>query len=110
MGLSKLAKGWRKGAVKGNAEDQYQLAECYYQGSEGVKRDKVAAAAWFGKAAAQEHAGAQCELGTCYANGEGVGQNLEVAVTFYRKAAEVSVAFGQGLLGSCYANGKGGGA
>ena len=45
MGLSKLAKGWRKGAVKGNAEDQYQLAYCYYEGSEGVKRDKVAAAA-----------------------------------------------------------------
>jgi len=108
MGLCKFAKGWRKGAVKGNAEGQYELAHCYRTGSEGVKLDKVAAAAWYGMAADQEHAGAQGSLGFCYARGEGVGQNLELAaVTLYRKAAEAGHAFGQGLLASCYATGKG---
>ena len=107
MGLSALAKGWRKGAVKGNAEDQYQLACCYAKGTEGVKRDKVATAAWWGKAADQEHAGAQTNLGMCYADGEGVEQNREMAVTFYRKAADAGHAVGQGLLGGCYARGEG---
>jgi TPR repeat protein len=107
MGLSKLAKGWRKGAVKGNAEDQYQLALCYDEGTEGVKRDKVAAAAWYGKAVEQEHAGAQRALGTCYAFGAGVEQNLEVAAQWYLRAADLGDAEAQGCLGHCYASGKG---
>ena len=48
MGFSKLAKGWRKGAMKGFAEDQFQLARCYDAGAMGVKRDLVAAAWWWG--------------------------------------------------------------
>jgi TPR repeat protein len=107
MGLSKAAKGWRKGAIKGNAEDQYLLAGCYDYGKEGAKRDPVAAAAWYGKAADQDHAGAQCELGICYASGDGVQQNHELAVTFYRKAADAGYAQSQGLLGDCYAVGNG---
>ena len=107
MGLSKLAKGWRKGAVKGNAEDQYRLGGCYDYGTEGVKPDKVAAAAWYGEAAEQEHAGAQCELGTCYDLGLGVEQSLEVAVHWYLRAADLGDATAQGLLGRCYAGGKG---
>jgi len=107
MGLSKLAKGWRKGAVEENAEDQYQLAHCYDEGREGVKRDLVAAAVWYGKAAEQQHAGAQCGLGLCYANGAGVGQNLELAVTFYRKATDAGHASAQSHLASSYATGKG---
>ena len=110
MGLSKLTKGWRKGAVKGNAEDQCLLAECHGLGQEGVKRDKVAAAAWRDKrdkAAEQQHAAAQACLGICYARGDGVGQNLELAATFYRQAADAGHALGQGLLGGCYALGEG---
>jgi len=107
MGLSKLAKGWRKGAVKGNAEDQYRLGGCYDYGTEGVKPDKVAAAAWYGEAAEQEHAGAQCELGTCYDLGLGVEQSLEVAVHWYLRAADLGDAGAQGSLGYCYALGNG---
>ena len=107
MGLSKLAKGWRKGAVKGNAEDQCRLAECYDRGTEGVKIDLVAAAAWWGKAAEQEHAGAQCQLGICYTHGDGVAQSLELAVTFYRKAADAGQPAAQSLRALCYANGQG---
>ena len=107
MGLSKLAKGWRKGAMKGNAEDQYQLALCYHEGTEGVKPDKVAAAAWYGKAAAQEHAGAQADLGVCYANGRGVDLNLELAAQWYLRAANHGSADAIGCLGVCYASGEG---
>ena len=107
MGLSKLAKGWRKGAVKGNAEDQHQLAGCYDNGCEGVKRDLVAATAWWHKAAELEHVGAQLSLGACYARGAGVERNFELAATFYRKAAEAGHAAGQGLLGGCYSIGRG---
>ena len=107
MGLSKLAKMWRKGAIKGNAEDQYQLGGCYHEGAEGAKLDKVAAAAWFGKAAEQEHTEAQCCFGMCYADGEGVEQNLEVAAQWYLRAADLGDADAQGTLGSCYASGKG---
>jgi len=107
MGLSKLAKGWHKSAVKGNPEDQYRLARCYAEGLEGVKRDKVAAAAWYGKAAEQKHTSAQVDLGACYAEGEGVEQNHELAMTLYRKAADVGHALGQHDLGSCYARGEG---
>jgi TPR repeat protein len=107
MGLSKLAKMWRKGAIKGNAEDQYQLGGCYHEGAEGAKLDKVAAAAWFGKAAEQKHTEAQCCFGMCYADGEGVEQNLEVAAQWYLRAADLGDADAQGTLGSCYASGKG---
>ena len=93
--------------MKGNAEDQYLLACCYEHGTEGVKRDKVAAAAWWGKAAAQEHAGAQYDLGACYEDGDGVEQDYQVAVMFYRKAADAGHAVGLGVLGGCYALGKG---
>jgi len=105
MGLSKLAKGWRKGALKGNAEDQYRLARCYDENTEGVKRDLVAAAAWYSKAAEQRHTGAQVQLGILYANGEGVAQNRELAVSLYRKAADARHSVAQGLLGNCYAAG-----
>ena len=107
MGLSKLAKGWRKGAIKGNAEDQFQLGSCYDNGAEGVKRDLVAAAAWWGKAAEQEHAGAQGELGLCYARGKGVEQNLDVAAQWWLRAADLGNVDAQGCLGSYYANGEG---
>jgi len=107
MGLSKLAKGWRKGAIKGTAEDQHSLACCYDEGTEGAKRDKVAAAAWYGKAAAQEHAGAQCSLGMSYEFGEGVELNLEVAAQWYLRAADLGDADAQGCLGVCYESGDG---
>ena len=107
MGLSKLASGWRKGAIKGNAEDPYQLANCYDAGTEGVKRDQVAAMEWLGKSAAQDHAGAQCTLGELLSAAEGVEQNLEVAAQWYLRAADLGNADAQGHLGHCYANGTG---
>ena len=67
----------------------------------------MAAAKWFDKAAAQEHAGAQRGLADCYADGEGVEQNDTLAATWVSKAADEGDVRAQGALGTSYANGKG---
>ena len=67
----------------------------------------MAAVAWWGKAAEQHHAGAQCCLAMCYANGEGVMQNPEVAVQWFVRAADLGDAAAQDFLGGYYARGKG---
>jgi hypothetical protein len=92
---------------KGKAEDQYHLGCLFYNGDEMLKQDRVAAAKWFLKAAAQEHAGAQGELGQCYADGEGVEQNDELAATWVRKAVNQGDVTAQGYLGCLYEKGKG---
>jgi TPR repeat protein len=39
------------------------------------------------KAAAQEYASAQYNLGVCYELGKGIKKNMKIAVELYRKAA-----------------------
>jgi TPR repeat protein/ubiquitin-protein ligase len=50
--------------------------------------DYVEALKWFRKAAEQEHAGAQGNLGVCYAEGLGVPQDLMEAGKWWREAAK----------------------
>jgi len=92
---------------KGKGEDQYQLGFLYHYGREGLKLDLVAAAKWWSKAAAQEHAGAQYDLGRCYAHGEGVEQSDALAATWVTKAADQGLVKAQGFLGCLYREGKG---
>ncbi len=58
---------------------------------------------------AAEHgdAGAQFELGQCYAKGEGVDKDMFEATKWYRKAAEQGHADAQYNLGMSYARGEG---
>jgi hypothetical protein len=80
MAPTKDAQKLRRAAErKGKAEDQHNLACLLYHGREGLKQDRVAAAKWWCKAAAQQHACSQCELGKCYVDGEGVDQNHALA-------------------------------
>ena len=92
---------------KGRAEDQFQLALLFYDGREGLKPDKVAAAKWFRKAAAQEHARAQAAIGGCYAIGEGVEQNPALAVEWTEKAAGQGEVQALHNLGLFYHGGQG---
>ena len=62
------------------------LAGCYYNG-EGVVKDLERAVAWYMKAAEQNDANAQYNVGWCYKKGEGVAENLERAVEWWTKAA-----------------------
>ena len=67
----------------------------------------MAAAKWFRKAAAQEHAGAQFYLGMCYSDGEGVELSHALAATWWEKAAGHGHAGAQGGLAGLYHEGKG---
>jgi TPR repeat protein len=108
MAPTKDAKKLRRVAEKkGRAEDQYQVGCDFYFARKGVKQDLVAAAKWFRKAAAQEHARAQFRFGVCYYDGEGVEQNHELAVAWWEKAAGHGYVRAQSNLGCCYAIGEG---
>ena len=69
-------------------------------------RDPAEAVKWFRKAAEQNYAKAQYNLGVCFYAGEGVAKDPE-AVKWYRKAAEQNNAEGQLYLGLSYVKGEG---
>ena len=99
-------KELRRQAEQGNAQAQFNLGECYYDGN-GVSEDMTEAAKWYRKAAEQGLADAQFNLGTCYRNGYGVKKNPSEAAKWYRKAAEQGHAKAQYFLGLCYLNDDG---
>ena len=63
------------------------------------------AAAWWRKAAEQDNAPAQLNLGVMYQNGVGVTQDYVQAVQWYRKSAEQGDATAQLTLGEAYQDG-----
>jgi TPR repeat protein len=81
-------------AETGDAQAQYNLAECYANGQD-VAKDEIEALKWFRKAAEQNYAPAQCELANCYYYGLTVAQGYAEAVKWYRKAAEQNNAAAQ---------------
>jgi len=108
MAPTKDAQKLRRAAErKGKAADQFYFACLLYDGAEGLKQDRVAAATWFRKAAAQEHARAQYDLGDCYFKGVGVEQNHALAATWFSKAAAQGHVKSQGVLGCLYHEGRG---
>jgi TPR repeat protein len=72
-----------------------------------VPQDHAEAVKWYRKAADQNFAKAQHNLGVCYEKGEGVLQDPAEAVRWYRKAAERNYAMAQVNLGLCLYNGQG---
>ena len=89
-------------AKSGEAEAQNALGEAYYDGK-GVTENLTEAVKWFTKAAEQENAKAQYNLGICYYYGYGVQyRDRREAVKWYTKAAEQEYAEAQNSLGYCY--------
>ena len=80
-------KYFQQAVEQGDAQAQYNLGVCYYEG-QGVPQDYVEAVKLYRKAAEQGYALAQYNLGVCYYNGRGVPQNYTEAVKCFRKAAE----------------------
>ena len=64
-----------------------------------MAKDYVEAVKWYRKAAEQNHAEAQYNLGICYAGGQGVEKDYVEAVKWFRKAAEQNDAEAQYSLG-----------
>jgi TPR repeat protein len=90
-------------AGQGDADAQFGLGLKYSTGTgEGVAQDFVQAAEWYHKAASQNHALAQFNLGVMFASGQGVTQNDTTALMWTRRAAEGGDAGAQFRLGSRY--------
>jgi TPR repeat protein len=94
-------------AEQGDATYQCGLGEIYDFGLYGVAKDYEEAVKWYRKAAEQNFALAQFDLGTCYSNGQGVMKDNVEAVKWYRKAADQNLAKAQYNLAVCYSNGQG---
>ena len=102
-----LAFYWyAKSADEGNADAQYELANCYTEGK-GVAQSYDKAVYWYIKSAEQNHVGAQYKLADCYYYGRGVEQNLEKAIGGYIECAVQGNADAQYKLANCYVVGKG---
>lgn len=94
-------------AKSGEAEAQNALGEAYYDGK-GVTENLTEAVKWFTKAAEQENAKAQYNLGICYYYGYGVQyRDRREAVKWYTRTAEQGNADAQHDLGYCYEFGEG---
>ena len=97
----------RAGADKGDAKAQYELGRAFFSGTLGVAKDEAEAVKWYRKAAEQNVADAQYNLGVCYANGQGVTEDDAESVKWFRKAAEQNFADAQYNLGVYYDSGEG---
>jgi uncharacterized protein len=99
----KLAREWKPTlsllAEQGNAEAQNKLGLEVQDDADAVK--------WFRKAADQDLALAQNNLGSMYREGRGVSQDYAEALRWFRKAADQGSAQAQTNLGFVYMNGLG---
>ena len=75
-------------AEQGDANAQYDLGECYWNGTDGVTQDFRMAAYYYELAADQGHIEAIYSLGFCYANAKGVEQDPEWAEKLLIYAAD----------------------
>ena len=96
----------RQSAEQGDAEAQYQFAECCFWGTD-MEEDEEEAVKWYRMAADQEHARAQAQLGLCYYDGMGVEEDVVEAVKWWSKAAQQDDQFALYRLGKCYLDGIG---
>ena len=103
----KLLAEVRAQAEKSDAQFQFELGAAFYFGNLGLAKNAVEAVNWYRKAADQNFAPAQSNLGLCYTKGEGVSKDDVEAVKWYRKAAEQNLAMAQFNLGVCYEFGEG---
>ena len=89
-------------AEQGDADAQSTVGKMYDYG-QGVPQDGEQALAWYLKAAAQDNADAQFNLGVKYES----KQDEAKAISWYLKAAEQGHLYAQVNLGSLYSNSRG---
>ncbi|MCX6928247.1 MAG: tetratricopeptide repeat-containing serine protease family protein, partial [Verrucomicrobia bacterium] len=97
----------RAEADRGNAQAQNALGGAFEFGMIGLAEDNAEAAKWYRKAAEQNCAEAQYNLGRCYYFGQGLTKDVVEAVEWFRKAAQQNHAEAQYNLGVCYDQGYG---
>jgi hypothetical protein len=77
----------RAAAQKDDAQSQFELGVAFSLGKFGVAQDYVEAVKWFRRAAEQNLAAAQSNLGICYERGDGVAKYELEALKWYLLAA-----------------------
>lgn len=93
----------KKSAEKGDAQAQFDLGQCYFNG-QGADRDLIQAFEWFAKSAGQGHVKAQYALALCYDKGYGTPKNTQKAFEWAQKAAKSGHANAQHYLAEYYEN------
>jgi TPR repeat protein len=93
-------------AIRGHAQAQFMLGNCYAYG-QGVDRDDAEAVKWFTKAAEGGFAPAQVCLGVRLKRGLGVAKDEVKAAEWFAKAAESNDMDGLFQLGVCRMKGQG---
>lgn len=95
-------KRWRKQAVQGDPDAQYQLGMYL----EKHRQDYLRAQKWYRVAATKgQHAGAQYKLAQLYMNGLGVENNIAVAMDWFRQAAQKGDVRAQFFMGVAHRDG-----
>lgn len=86
---------------------QLEIGYAYFSGTHGLPNNRMEAAKWFRKAAAQGNLRAMNILGILHVNGLGVPQDTLEAARLFRKTAELGDSSGMFLLGAAYITGDG---
>jgi TPR repeat protein len=102
-GVSRAMDAARAQAAAGDAVAQFSLGSFLYYGS----ADTAQGIEWIRKAAAQQHAPAEFQMGQVYDFGFGAAQNDREALAWYRKAADHGSAPAQRTVGEFYQKGRG---
>ena len=97
---------FKKAALQGDAESQYNTGAMHYSG-QGVTQNKKQAFHWFEKAALQDYAIAQFNLGVMYNEGQEVVKDYSQALYWYKKAALQDYADAQINIGTMHEKGQG---
>lgn len=92
-------------ARQGDAESQYQLAEAYKTGSDGLSCSDEAAIDWYIKAGNQGHGEAQIRMGMYYKEGFSVPKDYVKAMEWWLKAANQGYSHAQLNVGLIYYDG-----
>jgi Sel1 repeat protein len=85
--IFEAVKWYTKSAERGHIDSQRSLADTYYFGRKGLKKNPAEAVKWYRKVAEQGDVEAQYMLGFCYERGEGVIKDPDEAYKWYIKAA-----------------------
>jgi TPR repeat protein len=97
----------RDKAEAGDAAAQCQLGLSYSDGVNGLPKSDSEAVRWLTKAAEQNNALAEFNLGVFYGQGWGLRKNWAEACKWYLKAAEQNNQDAEINLANCYLNGQG---
>lgn len=100
-------KYYKQAADNNNSVAQLSLGVIYFNGENGIIKNKQTAFQLFKRSAENGNAYAMYNTGLCFENGFGCEQNPEKAFEWYKKSADAGNADGRFECGLCFLNGYG---